>query len=88
MYIYKPTEFGRRIPSGNAFSELGSIGTPLTTNGRAQYLDHLSVNTKCCIYLKKKKRKEKKRKRKKKIKKEKENKQTKPTMRLGKSKHY
>ena len=30
--------------SGNAFSELGYIGPPLTTNGSAQYLDHLSVN--------------------------------------------
>ena len=38
------TEFGQKIASGNAFSELGSIGTPLTTNGSAQCLDHLSVN--------------------------------------------
>ena len=30
--------------SENAFSELGSIGPPLTTNGSTQYLDHLSVN--------------------------------------------
>ena len=35
------TEFGQKIPSGNAFPELGSIGTHLTTNGSAQYLDHL-----------------------------------------------
>ena len=38
------TEFGqKKIPLGNAFPELGSIGTPLTTNGSAQYLDHLEV---------------------------------------------
>ena len=44
--IYRPTEFRQRIPSGNAFSELGSIGTPRTTNGNA-------LDTKCCICLKK-----------------------------------
>ena len=33
-----------KISSGNAFSELGSIGTPLNTNGTAQCFDHLSVN--------------------------------------------
>ena len=27
----------------STFSELGSIGTPLATNGSTQYLDHLSV---------------------------------------------
>ena len=37
------TEFGQKNPSGNAFSELGSIETPLTTNGSAQYLGHSSV---------------------------------------------
>ena len=38
-------EFRQKIPSENAFPELGSTGTPplLTTNGSAQYLDHLSV---------------------------------------------
>ena len=41
MFLY--TEFGLKIPSGHAFSELGFIGTPLTTNRSAQYLDHLSV---------------------------------------------
>ena len=38
-------KFGQKILSGNAFSELGSMGTPLTTNGSAQYLFHLSVKS-------------------------------------------
>ena len=37
------TEFSQNISSGNALSELGSIETPLTTNGSTQYLDHLSI---------------------------------------------
>ena len=35
----------RKFPSGNTFSELGSIGSPLTTNESPQYLDHLSVKS-------------------------------------------
>ena len=34
-----------KVPSGNTFSELVSIGSPLTTNGSPQYLDHLSVKS-------------------------------------------
>ena len=35
----------RKFPSGNTFSELGSIGSPLTTNESPQCLDHLSVKS-------------------------------------------
>ena len=33
-------KFGQNIPLENTFSELWSIGIPLTTNGSSQYLDH------------------------------------------------
>ena len=41
--IYQGPAFHRQIHSGKYFSELGSIGTPLTTNGSTLYVDHLSV---------------------------------------------
>ena len=41
--LYQWPAFHPQIHSGKYFSELGSIGTPLTTNGSAEGLDHLSV---------------------------------------------
>ena len=42
--LYQWPAFHRQIHSGKYFPELGSIGTPpLTTNGSAEGLDHLSV---------------------------------------------
>ena len=43
--LYQWPAFQRQIHSGKYFSELGPIGTPLTTNGSAEGLDHLSVNS-------------------------------------------
>ena len=41
--LYQWPVFHSQIHSGKYFSEIGSIGTPLTTNGNAEDLDHLSV---------------------------------------------
>ena len=42
-YFISDVNLSAKIHSGKYFSELGSIGTPLTTNGSQKYLDHLSV---------------------------------------------
>ena len=41
--LYQWPPFHRQIHPGKNFSELGSIRTPLTTNGSAEGFDHLSV---------------------------------------------
>ena len=45
--IYQWPAFHRQIHLGKYFSELGSIGTPPTTNGSTLYLDPLSVKMIC-----------------------------------------
>ena len=44
VLLYQWPSFHCQILPGKYFSELGSIGTPLTTNGSAEGLDHISVN--------------------------------------------
>ena len=69
--IYRPTKFGQRIPSGNAFSELGSIETPIDHQRECPIPWPLKGLIQNVVYafkkMKKRKKKERKKERKRKL---------------------
>ena len=80
VLIYRPAKFGQRIPSGNAFSELGSIETPIDNQRECPIPWPLKGLIQNVVYalkkkMKKKKKKERKKKNKKQNKKNKQNQQ-------------